>query len=157
MIIDSSALLKKELEACNIHADRIQRALNSLEEFLPLSIKKISSMSTQELAITELLTARFAKLQDTIGEKIFPLLLLTVGEDIKGKSFIDRLNLIEKLGYIENAEHWFEYRQARNAIAHEYPDSPEINLKNLEKIIELAKLLLAYWHNLNNKIKQVIN
>lgn len=158
MITNISAieLLRKEYESCNIHADRIKRALIEIEKLLPLSIEKIIGMNTHELGMTELLTGRFAKLQDTIGEKIFPLILRAIGEDIKGKSFIDRLNLLEKLNYIDNAEHWFEYREARNAVSHEYPDSPDLMIENLKEIIALSKQLLKYWQDLGEKIIRII-
>ena len=155
--ISAKEILKKEHESCNIHADRIEKALIEIGKILPLSIEKIVNMDTQQLAITELLTGRFAKLQDTIGEKIFKLILISLGEDIKGKSFIDRLNLLEKLGYIEDAQHWFDYRDARNAVSHEYPDSPDLMVKNLEAILKLAQDLLTYWKHLDQKIVQIIN
>jgi pyridoxine 5'-phosphate synthase PdxJ len=155
--MNEKELLKQEHEACNIHADRIEKASVEITKFLPLSVDKIQNMNTAELAVTELLTGRFAKLQDAIGEKIFPLILVNLGEDIKGRSFIDRLNLLEKLGYINDAGHWFDYRNARNAVSHEYPDSPELMLKNLTEILSLAKELLEYWKNLDQKIKQIIS
>lgn len=153
---EKKEILKKEQESCNIHADRIEKALAEIAKILPLSIDKIQNMNTQELAITELLTGRFAKLQDAIGEKIFPLILINLGEDIKGRSFIDRLNLIEKLGYINDSEHWLDYRNARNAVSHEYPDSPDLMLENLIEIFNLAKELLDYWKNLDQKIKVLL-
>jgi len=150
---ETMEILKKERDACSIHADRMEKALREIAKISPLSIEKINSMNTHELAITELLTGRFSKLQDTIGGKIFPLILIAIGEDISGKSFIDRLNMLEKLGYIENASHWFDYRNARNAAAHEYPDNPDLALKNLENLIRLAQELLMYWQFL--KIKKI--
>lgn len=145
-------ILKIEQTTCNLHADRIYRALLEIEKMRPLTIDSLEEMQTHELAITELLTARFAKLQDTIGEKIFPLLFVSLGEDIKGMSFIDRLNRIEKLGYIDNAHSWFCYREARNRIAHEYHDSPALMLQNLSEVISLAEKLLSYWKYLDEKI-----
>jgi len=149
-------LLEKEQEVCDLHADRITKALNEIEKITPLSVEKIENMNTHELGVTELLTGRFAKLQDTLGEKIFPLTLVAIGEDIEGMSFIDRLNLLEKLGYLDNAQHWFDYRNARNAAAHEYPNSPDLMVKNLEHIIDLAKQLLDYWQKLKQKIQKII-
>ncbi len=153
---NAKELLKKQHESCSLHADRIKKALNEIEKITPLSQIKIANMNTHELAITELLTGRFAKLQDTLGKKIFPLILIAIGEDTQGMSFIDRLNLLEKLGYIDDAQHWFDYRDARNAAAHEYSDSPAVMVKNLENIIRLAKELLAYWQKLGQKIEKII-
>ena len=73
-------------------------------------------------------------------------------EDIINKSFIDRLNMLEKLGYINDAQHWFTYRKARNSVAHEYPENLDLMLKNLEEIIHLAKDLSLYWDGLRIKI-----
>jgi len=154
--INAKELLKKEQETCNIHVDRITKALNEIEKICPLSIEKIENMNTHELGITELLTNRFARLQDAIGKKIFPLILVAVGEDIEGMSFIDRLNLVEKLGYIDSAQHWFDYREARNTVTHEYPDSPALMVEALEEVIVLAKELLAYWQKLEKKIEKII-
>lgn len=156
-ILNAKELLKKELESCDIHADRMTKALEEIAKMLPLSVYKIQNMSTTELGITELLTGRFAKLQDTIGEKIFPLILVAIGEDIKGKSFIDRLNLLEQLNHIDSVQRWFDYRDARNAVSHEYPDSPDLAISNFEEILVLADELLVYWQNLEIKIKQIID
>ncbi|MBI1954527.1 MAG: hypothetical protein HYS39_02850 [Proteobacteria bacterium] len=80
-----------------------------------------------------------------------------LGEDINNKSFIDRLYRLEKLGYIDKAEEWFIYRRARNAASHEYPEAPELMVKNLKEIIHLAKNLLDYWSVLDQKIIQILN
>lgn len=149
-------ILKYEYDTCQVHADRIEMALEEIKMILPLTPEKMNTMTTHELGITELLTGRFAKLQDAMGEKIFPFILMNLGEDIKGKSFIDRLHMLEKLGYIAHAEDWFVYRRARNAAAHEYPDVPELMVKNLEEIIHLAGELLAYWKFLKEKIAKLL-
>jgi hypothetical protein len=149
-------LLKHQCESCAIHADRIKIAFNEMEGFLPLSLEKINILTPHELGILELLTGRFAKLQDAIGEKIFPLILQVIGEDIKLMSFVDRLNLLEKLGYINDAYHWFEYRKARNSISHEYPDNPKLLVQNLENVLQLSKDLLMYWNQLKKKIQKII-
>lgn len=149
-------LFQSNLDACELHADRIEKALKEVEQFFPLTVEKLALMDTHQLAVTELLTGRFSKLQDTVGERIFPHLLSLLGEDIERKSFIDKLNKLEKLGYIDKAEDWFVYRRARNAIAHEYPDNPELMLKNLLEVIDLSRKLLVYWKDLDKKIKKLI-
>ena len=149
-------ILRRERQSCYIHASRIQQSLAEIHTILPLTAEKLTNMSTYELAITELLTGRFAKLQDAMGEKIFPLILLNLGEDIQGKSFIDRLHMLEKLGYMDNAQYWFVYRKARNAAAHEYPDNPEMMVKNLKDIIGLAEELVIYWNYLDKKIETIL-
>lgn len=134
---NAKELLKKKYEVCNLHADRMRKALNEIKKITPLSQIKIENMNTHELA--ELLTGRFAKLQDTLGKKIFPLILIAIGEDTQGMSFIDRLNLLEKLGYIDDAQHWFDYRDARNAAAHEIRIAQLLWLKTLKTSLDLPE------------------
>lgn len=87
------------------------------------------------------MTTRFAKLQDTCGQKIFPLVLRCVGEDVSGKTFLDILNLLEKFGFIDSVDFWIDLRRARNAVAHEYPD-------NLDKLAILT--FTKFIKNLTN-------
>jgi hypothetical protein len=65
------------------------------------------------------------------------------------------LNMLEKLSYITDAQRWFVYRKARNAVAHEYRDNLELMLKNFEEIFMLVKELLSYWQSLEKKIQEL--
>lgn len=47
-----------------------------------------------------MMTTRFDKLQNIIGLKIFPIIINLLEED--AVAFIDKLNKLEKLGYIED-------------------------------------------------------
>lgn len=152
-MMDNKEALLKELQVCALHVDRIEKALAEIMLFLPLTKEKIEHFSVQELAITELLTSRFAKLQDAMGEKLFPLYLTYLGEDIVSKSFIDRLNRLEKLGIIPASNRWFQYRRARNAIAHEYPDSIEMTLSNLNEVLLLSKELIGLFYQIQHRIE----
>jgi uncharacterized protein YutE (UPF0331/DUF86 family) len=77
-------------------------------------------------------------------------------EDISGKSFIDILNKLEKLGFLESAEKWKQIREIRNAIAHDYPDNPDLVATNLNQAINIAYELLNYWQRLKRIIQQQI-
>jgi hypothetical protein len=62
--------------------------------------------------------SRFGRLQDTVGDKLLPLYLNSVGEST-GPA-IDNLNRAEKLGLLESAELWMTLRDLRNEMIHEY-------------------------------------
>jgi hypothetical protein len=62
--------------------------------------------------------ARFSRLQDTVGDKLLPALLLLSGESI-GPS-LDCLNKAEKFGWMESVDEWVGYRALRNQMIHEY-------------------------------------
>ena len=141
-------ILKSQIDICNIHTSRIEKALHHINHLLPFDPNKISKLSDEELSFLELLTSRFAKLQDNIGQKIFPLMLLSMQEDVQNKSFIDILNRLEKLEIIESSDYWIKMREIRNHIAHEYPDNPELMASNLNKVVEASVELLDFWERL---------
>lgn len=75
--------------------------------------------------------SRFGRLQDTVGDKLLPALLISMAE--KPGAAIDNLDRAEKLGFIESAEAWMEMRRLRNQMVHEY----------IEDLVILASALRA--------------
>jgi hypothetical protein len=68
--------------------------------------------------------ARFGRLQDTLADKLLPEILAWLGEPV-GPA-IDNLARAERLGWIADAQAWFEARQLRNRMIHEYVRDPEV-------------------------------
>jgi hypothetical protein len=62
----------------------------------------------------EAFTSRFARLQDTLGDKLIPQLLNAMGE--KQASVIDNLDKAERFGWIVSADEWLAIRDLRNQI-----------------------------------------
>ena len=62
--------------------------------------------------------SRFGRLQDNLGDKFLPQLLIALAE--KPGAAIDNLNLAERLGWIQSAEDWLLMRKLRNQMVHEY-------------------------------------
>jgi uncharacterized protein with HEPN domain len=60
-------------------------------------------------------------LQDTMEAKLFRSLLLYQGKNVN-KPFLDILNQFEKMDII-NVNEWFEIRDLRHKIAHDYEES----------------------------------
>lgn len=149
--------LKSEIEICDIHTQRIQGAMEELQCLgvsIPLQVEVLERLDISKLALLELITNRFAKLQDTIGYKIFPLILDLLGEKIDNASFIDRLNLLEKREILDSAEYWRELREVRNLITHEYPNQPILMTKSINAVTSHAFSLLTYWSKLKNFIEK---
>lgn len=92
----------------------------------PLTLSDIARLeSDPDLAErVEAFVGRFARLQDTIGDKLLPALLLAVGERLG--PFVDNLDRAERLGWLESAEDWLVMRQLRNQMVHEYIEDPHI-------------------------------
>lgn len=109
--------------------------------------------SIEELAFFDLLTTRFSKLQDTIGAQIFPEILEPYLEtsSVNRLTFIDKLNHLEKLYYLDDANWWLDLREIRNNLTHDYPDNAAL-CDQLNKLIPKAHELVNYWSWLKQKI-----
>ncbi|MDP2178680.1 hypothetical protein [Methylicorpusculum sp.] len=72
----------------------------------------------------EAFVGRFGRLQDTLGDKLLPLLLSLLGEKVS--SVIDNLDRAERLGFINSTDDWMAMRNLRNQMVHEYVEDPSI-------------------------------
>ena len=144
--------LKYEREICCKHETRLQFALTRTQHLYPFTLEKIEHLNEEELGILDSLLIRFSKLQDTLGEKVFPLLLECLGERVDSMSFIDKLNKLEKLEILPSAQWWKNLRVIRNALTHEYPDNPEFMVKILNETVAEAKSLINFWYTLMDYI-----
>jgi hypothetical protein len=99
---------------------RLQYARDSLKNIFPIDTKSFLELAPEQVSRTDQLIYRFSQLQDTIGNKLFPLILEGLGEYTPNMPFIDILNTLEKLSIIEGAEQWLSLREIRNLVTHEY-------------------------------------
>jgi len=66
----------------------------------------------------EAFVGRFGRLQDTVGDKLLPLLLDALGE--RPAAVIDNLDKAERLKLTDSADAWMAMRKLRNPMVHEY-------------------------------------
>lgn len=140
------------LKIADIHANRINMALNKLSATLPFTAEKVQSFTEQELLWTDLLVNRFAKLQDFLGIKLINYFLTYVGEFIDGLTMIDKINVLERLHIIKDAKTWQHMRTVGNHVSHEYPDNPELKATYLNDLVRLSPELLQILINIKNKL-----
>jgi len=134
--------LEDALKTADIHADRLQLAIEHMKSYFPISPKKLDSLSYEEITTLELYTSRFSRLQDHMGNNVFPILLASFEEPVTSMTFTDRLNKLEALGILQSAQDWREARDIRNHISHEYPDNLELMAANLNRSYEMKNILL---------------
>ena len=72
----------------------------------------------------EAFVGRFGRLQDTVGDKLLPLLLTALGE--RPSVVLDNLDRAERLGLINSANEWMTMRSLRNQMVHEYVEDPAV-------------------------------
>ncbi len=136
--------LVEKLYECNQHKQKITIAAKQLETLMPLDINRYNKLNIDESSFVDQMIFRFSKLQDTMGEKLFPSLLEILGEEVKSKSYIDRLNRIEELGIIDKSE-WMRLRKERNEIAHEYSFNKDEVVDGINTIYEAKNELLFIY------------
>ena len=76
----------------------------------PVSKDWVAAIESDEVRsdMVEAFAARFSRLQDEIGGKLIPHLLLLEGED--PGSFLDNINRMEKRGLLPSARNWVGMR-----------------------------------------------
>ncbi|OHC62802.1 MAG: hypothetical protein A3H93_03135 [Rhodocyclales bacterium RIFCSPLOWO2_02_FULL_63_24] len=96
----------------------------------------------------EAFVGRFGRLQDTVGDKLLPLVLSALGE--KASAAIDNLDRAERLGLINSADEWMTMRNLRNQMIHEYVEDPVVLTDALQSghafvpaLIDAAEKMIA--------------
>jgi hypothetical protein len=84
------------------------------------------------------LSSKFSRVSDIYTQKVIKTLIFLLRED--APTFLDRMNLCEKLAIIPSAEEMIAIRDLRNVIAHEYLS--ENLLEIYREIIQLADNLI---------------
>jgi hypothetical protein len=100
----------------------------------------VADMDDEELESWEGLVSRFARASDIFFSKVLRSKIEMADPGFRG-SFVDMLNLAEKLGFIEDVGHWRRIRELRNFSVHEY--AGESIDRDLVEIRELSTLLLS--------------
>src|SRR3990167_4315630 len=89
----------------------------------------------------EAFVGRFGRLQDTVGDKLLPLLLAALGE--KSSAAIDNLDRAERLGLLESADEWMTMHNLGNQMVHEYVEDPVILTSALQTGHAFVPALIA--------------
>ena len=119
------AYFEKIIHKVNIHIARLGQSFNELSKVFSFPLTETSFVKIIQdpifLAFSDQIVYRFSKAQDTIGGKLFKAYLAVQGENVD-RPFLDILNGLEKSNIVD-VEKWFELREIRNEIAHDYEDN----------------------------------
>ena len=101
-----------------------------LDFSLPISFEAEESLDA--------LSSKFSRVSDIFTQKVLKTFIFVLRED--APTFLDRMNLCEKLGIIPSAEELIAIRDLRNISAHEYLSENLVEI--YMEIIELSDTLL---------------
>jgi len=119
----------------------------------PFSVERAKQLdSDPEMAErVEAFVGRFGRLQDTLGDKLLPLLLAALGET--PAATIDNLDKAERLDLINSADDWLAMRKLRNQMVHEYVEDPEILASALQSGHTFVAALVATAERMLDEIE----
>lgn len=117
--------LQNYLNQCAKHVQRIEEAFSDITSILPLNADKYAKLNKAQVQAMDQYLFRFSKLQDTLGDKVFRLIIQKYEPSADKLPLLDVLNKLEKYGVLENAKEWISLRKLRNDVAHQYEDEPE--------------------------------
>lgn len=131
----------------DLHFKRIDAIIPEIEKWMPLKVDDFNN--TEVVKTIDSFIYRFIKIQDKMGDKLFPGFLQLLQEYERNMALIDVLNTLERLEIIESAEEWVDFRKLRNTLTHEYPD-------NEEEIISTLKLALEAYNIIKKVYSSII-
>jgi hypothetical protein len=106
--------------------------------FMPLTATKYENLSKDDVQAIDQYLFRFSKLQDSMGEKLFRVLVARFEGNIDRLSFLDVIKKMEKYIDMDIANEWQDLRNIRNQLSHEYEDDA-IEMANSINLIYAKK------------------
>ena len=137
---------------CERHVYHLFHAMLSIRTFLPLTDKTYTNLSDEQIQDVGQFILRYTKLQDTMGSRLFPAILGYLTEQFEDRPMLDKLNRLEKLGFIDSVEQWQTVRNIRNKFAHDYPDDPNKNAAHLNFALESVSVLYAMLTTISTQL-----
>ncbi len=139
----AAAKLSAALAECQLHSSVLTAALQEVQCLLPFDAASAQAIDAGQRRLLDQIAYRFGKLQDSLGEKVLPGLLVAAQEPFAPEAtFIEKLQRLERLGAVASAADWKLLRELRNALAHDYPDAPALQAAWLNRLMTSVPVLL---------------
>jgi hypothetical protein len=144
----------KIIEEIDKHKERLEYTINKIKSWESIEEKTLNNPDKVE--VLDSLIFRFAKMQDSIGQKLFAAILRQIGEEDRNIPFIDILNRLEQLEFIESASIWKKIREARNILTHTYPWETELIIEGIKETIVLSEKLMSIYEKIKIKLQKYV-
>lgn len=142
-------VIKKEISHLDYAAEQVFAE--------PMTLNSVETLDTnRELAMgVEAFASRFCRLQDTLGDKLLPVLLNALGEP--ERALLINLDKAEKYGWLDSSEKWIALRQLRNQMIHEYIENSVTLLDALTTAYHNVDSLRQFADRLNIQVEKILN
>ena len=130
--------------------------MTSLAPKLPATANNIAMLDDETVQDWDQFILRFIKLQDTLGARTFAALLDYLQEPSAIMPMLDKLNRLEQLGFLSNAEDWHLLRVLRNQFSHDYPQDDTLKASYLNQSIEAVGLLKDAMTRIEKYLKLMV-
>lgn len=145
--------LQQSFMVCRMHEDALRDAVDDLKKRKLVSTD-LESLGKDDRRLLDQFAYRYTRLQDDMGAKLIPAVLSALGEEIATMPMLDRLNRLEQLGWLPDAEEWSNLRRIRNEFTHDYPETMEERFERLQLAIASAHTVMEIFKSISHKISE---
>ena len=145
--------IEKYINECKKHKLRIEKSYAKVKDIFPLSAQRYEKLSDNEIEAIDQYLFRFAKLQDTLGIRLFKMIVSEYVDNVNELTFLDILNHLEKIDILEDVNVWKRLRDIRNDISHQYDDEPQEMAEALNNIFAYKDELLEIFEKIVGKVE----
>lgn len=142
--------IKLVVEEIEKHRQRLAYARDKIMRF-GLSLESLQD--PDKVQVVDSFVFRFSKMQDSMSQKLFPLVLRLLEEEVEGLPFLDVLNKLEKLNFLPSSQRWKQLRLLRNFLTHDYPWEEENRLEVIKQAIEASYYMEEVFELIKTKLK----
>lgn len=146
--------MERAFAVCDRQIQRIEEALSDLGMTMSMSVEEHSDLTREQIRCLDQFIFRFSKLQDTMGAKLFRQVLAYLEEDVTTLPMIDILRLMERYGFIDQADEWATIRELRNEIAHDYPLLENDAVAAINELIRQFDTLKVIYGHLRKVVEE---
>jgi len=146
--------LQQVLHLCQRHRAALSDALGIIQGEFTVNRVTLTQPSRYQRQVLDQFAYRYTRLQDDMGARLLPALLLALGENIAPMAVLDRLNRLEQLGWLPSADEWVALRKIRNEFAHDYPERPDEHVQKFNAAIDAAQRLIVLLNAIEAGIQQ---
>jgi hypothetical protein len=130
--------INSSIKECDSHLSRLRRSYGLIAGFFPLTEGILKNCSEERIGYLDQFIYRFTKLQDAMGSRLLPSVYSYLKNEIKPVPFIDILSGLEKYEVLTSENDWQFFRNLRNFLTHDYPES-------IDQTVLTLNMLFGNW------------